>query len=1274
MSIPVLNMKAYVDKTTLVLGPQERMLGNFQIHPLIREDWSSKDWFCDAMNLGHTLTAYNPYYNATAGSYDPLPANELFYVATAGKRQSGPYNMFHIDPDATITHDADWGTLDQAHWIYPPSGWPFSLGTYLSPASIPAAETEIWAPPTAQIQRQPGVQATFNVHPRNAAWNEGILGNPTGSMENFLSQEGYGTAWAGDPYFVSYTTRPGGLDPTDDRMAGATTSNESIFYHLVSNTDWIHDHTFIMPENQEVLSDNSQASVGLTVQPVYNYFIDSDPDYESIIAQLPEPMIPNYYMVESSLQEGRDATSQQPANFTYMEGASENGSSYPLRFGFGQNQGAPQLSSLKELFEGEPTTGPSAPYDNRQGFYQLYASIMEDIIKGNSGMDLETANARANAQFRDIAVLTADLPYIRGGVNIVADNRGTTDATDDMMAIDGYPFYNMITITPALPPNLYNNSQFKISGFPLETGQALLGSSIGSVFESLLQDLPAGIRESDFNALITTLQLIVCKSLSDASDGAYIAPILATGISGSTSSTFARGNNGADISHNIEAPVLTAGDANYNLPIAFELERLLSYMSPDYSQNLIETSINAFDASATPEDEELARHLYASWYYNNNTGNANKNFTILRDPRDVNDWQTNSWGSIDDVFYPNALSTQLLPADLIHDLLKKIALRCRSLGDTWHGTPSFSETFMYVVEKRAIPPGSTTADLSQPPVQKLYFGMSYGTGPETIQYIDTQIKYGVRYQYDLKEVRVVIGSRYRYTTADSTLNTSDPGQGRAIANALGFYKEEGARQTQLVPLETKLREALLMDSSDLWPYPPYAEEDENVTAHSGYAQDLSNHGIGWGQGNLIGYYLYRVPGDTTIFDLMGAPQNPTNSGPYVFNITAGQPNSDAVLSVDWSKLNIRIKSGTGMGGNETGGALPASPSAADPPVQSPSTPTKVPVEEVPRWNPPENPVTEDEVVTPDDGDGFGGLGETLFRIDDNLQGSTMPEDGEESDEMTVGRANNHLNEGADILAAGTQNGCADMFNNGNWIDLYEAWGDPTHLCYDYLHTPGGVGRGCLILGDTYGSSVSFNLDVSGNVTSGDPNVGAAEASDYYKNIINVNWPCHEYINWHYFNKTFEGTPSTPTCFIAGTLVELGNGSFKNIEDIEIGDLVKTHAGVQPVLALKPGILGPRRLYSINGSEHFATGDHPFMTREGWKSAEPELTQQLHGDRLGSILQGALKVGDHLESTTGAYIEIESMQETEGFSGMPVYTFTVAEDHSYYANGYLVHNK
>ena len=970
MAIPVLNMKAYVDKTTLVLGPQERLLGNFQIHPLIREDWSSKDWFCDAMNLGQTLTAYDPYINETAGSYDPLPANELFYVATTGKRHSGPYNMFHTDPNVSIAHFANWGTLEQAHWIYPPSGWPFSLGTYQSPNSNPAASTEIWAEPEMPGNRQPGVKATFNVHPRNAAWNEGILGDPTGSMENFLSQEGYGTAWAGQPYFVKYTTDPDGLQPTDDRMVGATTSNESIFNHLVNNTDWIHNHTFIMPENQEVLPDNSQANIGLTVRPVYNYFIDSDPDYESIIAQLPEPMIPNYYMVESSLQEGRDAlTAPQPANYTYMEGASDNGSSYPLRFGFDGSQGAAQLSSLKGLFGGDSSTGPSAPYDNRQGFYQLYASIMEDIIKGNSDIDLATATDRANSQFRDIAVLTADLQYIRGGVDIVADDRGNSDTTDDMMAIDGYPFYNMVTISPALPPNFYDNSQYKISGFQHGTGHGAPGSQMGSIFETLLQNLPGTTKAHHFDALINTLQLIVCKSLSAASD---LPPVLASGISGSTSAAFVRGNNEATTWARIEAPVLSAGDANYNLPVAFELERLLSYMSPNYDQKLIDPSTDAWDSPATPEDEELARYLHASWLANNNVGNLNKNFTILRNPAQVMTWHA-AWGADPGAAFPTL--DHLIPPTLVRHLLNQIRARARSLGDVWNGTPSFSETFMYVVEKRVIPAGSTTADLSQPPVQKLYFGIPYGAPQDTIQYIDTQIKYGVRYQYDLKEVRVVVGSRYRYTAAESILNEADPGQGRALANALGFYKEEGARASQLVPLEVKLREALHMENRTDWPYPPYAEEDENVHSLSASANfhsslnSTGSTGFGWGQGHLIGYYCYSLPGNTTIFDLVGGPSNPANWGPYIFNILDptsaaqwGHPN-DYMLQVNWSKLNIKIKPGAGMGGNETGGAIPAEPGAIDPLEVTvdlaldavPEEPVKIPA-----WTPPGTPVVIDQ--------------------------------------------------------------------------------------------------------------------------------------------------------------------------------------------------------------------------------------------------------------------------------------------------------------------------
>ena len=81
-----------------------------------------------------------------------------------------------------------------------------------------------------------------------------------------------------------------------------------------------------------------------------------------------------------------------------------------------------------------------------------------------------------------------------------------------------------------------------------------------------------------------------------------------------------------------------------------------------------------------------------------------------------------------------------------------------------------------------------------------------------------------------------------------------------------------------------------------------------------------------------------------------------------------------------------------------------------------------------------------------------------------------------------------------------------------------------------------------------------------------------------------------------------------SCFIAGTKVTMADGTFKNIEDIEVGDIVKGYEGYNEVIKLDPTLVGERKLYSFNNNEHyFFTSEHPFMTEEGWKSIKPEKT-------------------------------------------------------------------
>ena len=148
-----------------------------------------------------------------------------------------------------------------------------------------------------------------------------------------------------------------------------------------------------------------------------------------------------------------------------------------------------------------------------------------------------------------------------------------------------------------------------------------------------------------------------------------------------------------------------------------------------------------------------------------------------------------------------------------------------------------------------------------------------------------------------------------------------------------------------------------------------------------------------------------------------------------------------------------------------------------------------------------------------------------------------------------------------------------------------------------------------------------------------------------------------------------------SCFIAGTKVSMADGTFKNIEDVVVGDKVKGYKEENTVIKLDPTLLAERKLYSFNDNEHyFFTSEHPFMTEEGWKSIKPEKTKERDGVELYEQLKGELKVGDKLVTNNGL-VEITSINsKVINNPQLPLYNFNVSNDNSYIADGYVVHNK
>lgn len=139
------------------------------------------------------------------------------------------------------------------------------------------------------------------------------------------------------------------------------------------------------------------------------------------------------------------------------------------------------------------------------------------------------------------------------------------------------------------------------------------------------------------------------------------------------------------------------------------------------------------------------------------------------------------------------------------------------------------------------------------------------------------------------------------------------------------------------------------------------------------------------------------------------------------------------------------------------------------------------------------------------------------------------------------------------------------------------------------------------------------------------------------------------------------------CFVPGTKIKMGDGSYKNIEDVKIGDTVVTDKGVSVVeWTQNHPYFGYVYGYNHSGV-YFFTPDHPFMTNHGWKSIDPLLSKKESNIEDVSMITR----DDVLQKFGNSEEKIESIDKK--FVISQVYNFSVKNDHTYYANNYLVHN-
>jgi len=177
-------------------------------------------------------------------------------------------------------------------------------------------------------------------------------------------------------------------------------------------------------------------------------------------------------------------------------------------------------------------------------------------------------------------------------------------------------------------------------------------------------------------------------------------------------------------------------------------------------------------------------------------------------------------------------------------------------------------------------------------------------------------------------------------------------------------------------------------------------------------------------------------------------------------------------------------------------------------------------------------------------------------------------------------------------------------------------------------------------------------NVDGTTTS-ISNIESVDESAVVYNLKNVE------VNHNYYadNKLVHNR-----CFIAGTEITLASGDVKNIEDISVGEEVLTYNEETKVNEL--GVVGDLKQHTVQGVVELELGsikitctpEHPFFANSEWKAAKD------------------LEVGNICRSVDGLEVAVTSKvnnaeKEVEVFN-----LLSVSDNHNFFANGILVHNK
>jgi hypothetical protein len=149
------------------------------------------------------------------------------------------------------------------------------------------------------------------------------------------------------------------------------------------------------------------------------------------------------------------------------------------------------------------------------------------------------------------------------------------------------------------------------------------------------------------------------------------------------------------------------------------------------------------------------------------------------------------------------------------------------------------------------------------------------------------------------------------------------------------------------------------------------------------------------------------------------------------------------------------------------------------------------------------------------------------------------------------------------------------------------------------------------------------------------------------------------------------------CFIEGTYITLPDGIKMLIEEVKVGmeiltyneDYEENEIGIVKSL-IQPSASKFILLDFTDGTGIQCTPEHPFwIIDKGWSSFDPTSSMELHDLEVAQLTEGDIALNEFEEQ-----IVIEGITEISYKKPVKVYNLEIEDNHTYYANGILVHNK